>query len=131
MVGGLQGAQERGLADAWDYWLNSYVEAGKWIRAHGMANANVAGVYYSGTNSSFNTDLIREAIDRADIKTAHLPSIPVFRDRIMVPNNTYMILVPFDYLRPGRMILEKSGEFQKVHSIMRQDGEICTIYYKP
>jgi hypothetical protein len=131
IAGGLKGAQEKELADAWDYWLNSYVEAGKWIRAHGATNANVAGVYYSGTNPAFNTDLIRKAIDRADIKTAHLASIPVFQDRIMVPANTYMILVPFDYLRPTRAVLEASGEFKKVYSIMRQGGEICAIYYKP
>jgi hypothetical protein len=131
LVGGLKGAQEKGLADSWDYWLNSYMEAGKWISLHGAANANAVGVYYSGTGSAFNADLVREGIDRGDIKTTHLQSIPVRQDRIMVPENTYMILVPFDYLRPARAVLEESQEFQKVHTITRQGGEIYTIYYKP
>ncbi len=107
------------------------MEAGKWINPHGTANANAVGVYYSGTGSAFNADLVREGIDRRDIKTTHLQSIPVRQDRIIVPENTYMILVPFDYLRPARRMLEESGEFQKVHTITRQGGEICTIYYKP
>jgi hypothetical protein len=131
LIGGLKGAQEIALVDSWDYWLNSYKEAGAWINTHGTADANVVGVYYSGTGSSFNTDLVHEAIDRADLKAVHLPSIPVWQNRIMVPENTYVILVPFDYLQQARILLEQSGEFQKVYAVTRQGGEICTIFYKP
>ena len=131
LIGGLKGAQDKGLVDAWDYWLNSYEEAGKWINAHGTADAKVVGVYYSGTSSAFNTDLVREAIDRKDMQAVQLPSIPIRQNRIMVPENTYLILVPFDYLQGERRFLEESGEFQTVFAITRQGGEICTIFYKP
>ena len=131
LAGGLKGAQEKDVADAWDYWLNSYKEAGRWISRYGAANAKVLAVYYSGTPPVFNTDLIKEAIDRPDMKTFRLPSIPVRNGRVIIPENTYVVLVPFDYLRSRRMVLERSGAFQKVYSISRQGGEICTIFYKP
>ena len=131
LAGGLKGAQENDVADAWDYWLNSYKEAGRWINLYGAVNAKVLAVYYSGTPPVFNADLIKESIDRADIKTFRLPRIPVRQGRIVIPENTYVVLVPFDYLRSMRMMLERSGEFQKVYSISRQGGEICTIFYKP
>jgi hypothetical protein len=131
LAGGLKGAQEKNLPDAWDYWLNSYKEAGRWISRYGAANAKVLAVYYSGTPPVFNTDLIKEAIDRPDMKTFRLPSIPVRKGRVIIPENTYVVLVPFDYLRSRRMVLERSGAFQKVYSISRQEGEICTIFYKP
>jgi hypothetical protein len=131
LAGGLKGAQEKDVADAGDYWLNSYKEAGRWISRYGAANAKVLAVYYSGTPPVFNTDLIKEAIDRPDMKTFHLPSITVRKGRVIIPENTYVVLVPFDYLRSRRMVLERSGAFQKVYSISRQGGEICTIFYKP
>jgi hypothetical protein len=131
LAGGLKGAQEKDVADAGDYWLNSYKEAGRWISRYGAANAKVLAVYYSGTPPVFNTDLIKEAIDRPDMKTFRLPSIPVRKGRVIIPENTYVVLVPFDYLRSRRMVLERSGAFQKVYSISRQEGEICTIFYKP
>ncbi|MFH1083888.1 MAG: hypothetical protein V1751_10910, partial [Pseudomonadota bacterium] len=131
LAGGLKGAQEKNLPDAGDYWMNSYKEAGRWISRYGAANAKVLAVYYSGTPPVFNTDLIKEAIDRPDMKTFRLPSIPVRKGRVIIPENTYVVLVPFDYLRSRRMVLERSGAFQKVYSISRQGGEICTIFYKP
>jgi len=131
LAGGLKGAQEKGVADAWDYWLNSYKEAGRWINLYGAVNSKVLAVYYSGTPPVFNTELIKDSIDRADIKTFHLQRIPARQGRGIIPENTYVVLVPFDYLRSRRMMLERSGEFQKVYSISRQGGEICTIFYKP
>jgi hypothetical protein len=131
LAGGLKGAQEKGVADAWDYWLNSYKEAGRWINLYGAVNSKVLAVYYSGTPSVFNTELIKESIDRADIKTFHLQRIPARQGRGIIPENTYVVLVPFDYLRSRRIVLERSGAFQKVYSISRQGGEICTIFYKP
>jgi hypothetical protein len=131
LAGGLKGAQEKDVADAWDYWLNSYKEAGQWINLYGAVNSKVLAVYYSGTPPVFNADLIKESIDRADIKTFHLQRLPVRQGRIAIPENTYVVLVPFDYLRSRRMVLERSGALQKVYSISRQGGEICTIFYKP
>ena len=131
LAGGLKGAQEKNLPDAWDYWMNSYKEAGRWINRYGAANAKVLAVYYSALPPVFNTDLMKESIDRPDIKTFHLPRIPVKQGRIIIPENTYVVLVPCDYLRSRRVMLERSGAFQKVHSISRQGGEVCTIFYKP
>jgi hypothetical protein len=119
------------VADACDYWMNSYKEAGRWINLYGEVNAKVLAVYYSALPPVFNTGLIKESIDRADIKTFHLQKIPVRQGRVIIPENTYVVLVPFDYLRSRRIVLERSGAFQKVYSISRQGGEICTIFYKP
>jgi hypothetical protein len=131
LAGGLKGAQEKDVADACDYWMNSYKEAGRWINLYGEVNANVLAVYHSALPPVFNTGLIKESIDRADIKTFHLQRIPVRQGRVIIPENTYVVLVPFDYLRSRRIVLERSGAFQKVYSISRQGGEICTIFYKP
>jgi hypothetical protein len=131
IAGGLKGAQERNIADSCDYWLNSYKEAGRWIRDNGVTNANVLAVYYSGTPPVFNTDLIMASIGRADLRLFRLPNLPIYQGRIAIPENTYVVLVPFDYLRSRRILLERSGDFQKVHTISRQGGEICTIFYKP
>jgi hypothetical protein len=59
------------------------------------------------------------------------PALPARDGKIAIPGNTYVIMVPFDYLRPSRLFLERSGEFRKAYAISRQGGEICTIYYKP
>jgi hypothetical protein len=131
LAGGLKGAQEKRIADSWDYWLNSYREAERWIDRYGAPKANVAALYISGTPNNFHTDLMRDAIDRADLTIARLPAVPSRAGRIAIPGNTYVILVPFDYLRPSRLALEQSGEFRKVFTISRQGGEICTILYKP
>ena len=131
LAGGLKGAQTKNIPFAWDYWLNSYKQAGRWLSGHGAPDASVLAVYYSFTQPEFNTELIRESVQRPDLKVTRLPEIPMEQARIAVPENTYLILVPFDYLRPRRQVLERSGEFQEVFRIERQGGEICTIYYKP
>jgi len=131
LAGGLKGAQEKNIADSWDYWLNSYREAGRWIDRFGAPNANVLALYASGTPPVFNTALIEDAVSRPDLKPRYLPAMPVRGGRVAIPDNTYVIFVPFDYLRPGRPYLERPGQFQKVHTISRQGGEICTIYYVP
>ncbi len=131
LAGGLKGAQEKGLADSWDYWLNSYREAERWIDRFAAPNAYVVALYISGTPPVFHTDLMKDAIGRADLRVLRLPAVPSRAGRIAIPGNTYVILVPFDYLRPSRLALEQSGEFRKVFTISRQGGEICTILYKP
>lgn len=130
LAGGLKGAQEKDLPDACDYWLNSYKEAGRWLDAHGASGANVVGLYYSGTPSRFNTDLIRESVRRPDLKTFQLRGLPLRQGRIDLPENTYVIAVPFPYLRQVRRWLELSPEFRPVYRISRQGGEVCTIFYK-
>ncbi len=131
LAGGLKGAQEKRIADSWDYWLNSYREAERWINRFGAPRANVVALYSSGTPPNFHTELMRDAIDRADLRMIRFPAVPAREGKIAIPGNTYVILVPFDYLRPSRLALERSGEFRKAHTISRQGGEICTIYYKP
>ncbi len=131
LAGGLKGAQAKGIADSWDYWLNSYREAERWISRFGAPNANVVALYISGTQPNYHTDLIRDAIDRPDLRMIRFPAVPARAGKIAIPGNTYVILVPFDYLRPSRLALERSGEFQVAHTISRQGGDICTIYYKP
>jgi hypothetical protein len=131
LAGGLKGAQEKKITDSCDYWLNSYREAGRWINLFGVRNANVLAVYLSGTPPFFNTGLIKDAIHRPDMRLIRLPAIPIRGEKIMIPGNTYVILVPYDYLSEGRTALEQTGQFEKVYAISRQGGEICTIYYKP
>jgi len=131
LAGGLKGAQEKRIADSWDYWLNSYREAERWIDRFGAPHANVVALYISGTPPNFHTDLMRDAINRADLRMIRFPALPARDGKIAIPGNTYVIMVPFDYLRPSRLFLERSGEFQKAYTISRQGGEICTIYYKP
>jgi hypothetical protein len=131
LAGGLKGAQERDIADCWDYWLYSYREAGRWIDRHGAPNANVVALYASGIPASFNTGLVDDAINRPDLKTHYLPAIPAREGRVAIPGNTYVIYIPFSYFRPGRPLLDRTGQFQKVHTISRQGGEVCTIYYAP
>ena len=131
LAGGLRGAQEKRIADSWDYWLNSYREAGRWISHFGAPDANVLAPYISGTPASFNTALIEDAIDRPDLKPLRLPAIPVRSGSVAIPDNTYVIFVPFDYFRTARQFLERSGQFAKVYTLSRQGGEICTVYYKP
>jgi len=41
LIGGLSGAQERGLAQSTDYWGSSYREGVKWLNAHADPNADV------------------------------------------------------------------------------------------
>lgn len=130
-AGGLKGAQNKAIPDTCDYWLNSYKEAGQWISKHAEANATVIAVYGSGTLNSFNTELIKQSVQRPDLNLLRLPVIPAKQDKILLPGNTYVIMVPFQYLLIGRLLLERSEEFQKVHRIERQGGEICSIYYKP
>ena len=131
LAGGLKGAQEKNIADSWDYWLNSYREAGRWIDRFGAPDANVLALYASGTPPVFNTALIEDAVSRPDLKPRYLPAMPVRGGRVAIPDNTYVIFVPFDYFRLARPYLEWPGQFQKVHTISRQGGEICTIYYAP
>jgi hypothetical protein len=131
LAGGLGGAQRKGIVDSWDYWLNSYREAERWIDRFAAPNAFVLALYSSGTPPFFHTDLMKDAIVRDDLRVLRLPAVPARAGRVAIPGNTYVILVPFDDLRPGRLFLEQSGEFKKVHTISRQGGEICTIYYKP
>jgi hypothetical protein len=131
LAGGLKGAQEKHIADSWDYWLNSYREAGRWINQFGAPDANVLALYPSWTPAFFNTALIDDAVGRPDLRPRYLPAIPVRGGRIAIPGNTYVIFVPYDCYRAGRPFLERSGQFQKVHTISRQGGEVCTIYYEP
>jgi hypothetical protein len=131
LAGGLKGAQEKGIADSWDYWLNSYREAERWIDRFAAPNAFVVALYKAATPPVFHTDLMKDVIERQDLRVLRLPAVPARAGRIAIPPNTYVILVPFDYLRPSRLALERSGEFRKVFTISRQGGEVCTIYYKP
>jgi len=131
LAGGLKGAQEKSIADSWDYWLNSYREAERWIDRCGAADARVVGLYMAGTPPFFNTDLVGDAIDRPDLKVFHFPAVPASGGEIEIPDNTYVIFVPFDYLHMSRLAMEQSGRFEKVYTISRQGGEVCTIYYKP
>jgi hypothetical protein len=131
LAGGLKGAQEKEIADSWDYWLNSYREAERWIDRFAAPDAFVLALYHCATPSEFHTDLMQDAIHRQDLRVLRLPAVPSRAGRIAIPGNTYVILVPFDYLLPSRQALERSGEFRKVFTISRQGGEICTIYYKP
>ena len=131
LAGGLGGAQRKGIADSWDYWLNSYREAERWINRFAAPNAFVLALYTSGTPPSFHRDLMKDAVDREDLRVLRLPAVPVRAGKAAIPGNTYVIFVPSEHLRQGRPFLERSGEFKKVHTISRQGGEICTIYYKP
>ncbi len=131
LAGGLKGAQEKGIPDACDYWLNSYREAGRWIDRNGAPHARVIGMYVSGTLPYFHTDLVKDAVRRTDLTALRYPAVPSRGGRIAIPPNSYVIIVPFEYLGPSRRALEQSGEFRAVHTISRQGGEICTIYHKP
>lgn len=131
LAGGLKGAQEKGIPDACDYWLNSYREAGRWIDRNAAPRARVIGMYVAGTLPYFHTELVKDAVRRPDLTALRYPSVPLREGRIAIPPNTYVILVPFEYLRPSRRAMEQSGQFRAVHTISRQGGEICTIYYKP
>jgi hypothetical protein len=130
-AGGLKGAQEKQIYDSSDYWMISYKEAGRWICDYGVPRANVFAVYSSGPPVSFYNALIENAIDRPDLKLFRIPTIPVRNGGIDIPGNSYVILVPHNYLLKGRLLLELSGQFEKVYVIRRQGGEISTIYYKP
>jgi hypothetical protein len=111
--------------------LNSYREAERWIDRFAAPNAQVIAMYYCGTPARFHTDLMKDAIDRTDLAIFRFPAVPARAGKIAIPGNTYVIFVPFDYLRASRLFLEESGEFTKAYIITRQGGEICTIYYKP
>jgi hypothetical protein len=131
LAGGLKGAQEKKITDSWDYWLNSYREAERWLNRFAAPNATVVAMYRSGTPPRFHTDLMKDAIARTDLAVLRLPAVPARAGRIAIPGNTYVIMIPLDYLRPSRLFLEQSGEFRAVFTISRQGGEICTIYYTP
>jgi hypothetical protein len=131
LAGGLKGAQEKRIADSWDYWMNSYREAERWLDRFAAPNANVIAMYRSGTAPRFHTDLMKDAITRTDLNVIRFPAVPARAGRVAIPGNTYVIMIPFDYLRPSRAFLERSGEFRRVYEITRQGGEVCTIFYKP
>jgi len=124
-AGGLKGAQAKNIPDAYDYWLNSYKEAGRWISEHGAADAHVMAV------PEFNVYLISQTVSRPDITLVRVPDDPVRADSIPVPANTYVVVVPFPHIMPYRLFLEQSTEFRQVYRITRQGGEVCAIYYKP
>lgn len=131
LAGGLKGAQEKHIPDAVDYWLNSYREAERWIDRYGAADATVIALYAAGTPFNFHTDLVRDALERPDFRTYRFPGLPMRNGKVVVPQNSYVILAPFDYLGQSLSVLERSGEFRKVHTISRQGGVICAIYRKP
>jgi hypothetical protein len=125
LAGGLSGAQEKKIEDACDYWRTSFNEAGRWITTYGEKNANVVAF------GNFYLINLRIVIDREDIKVFRLLNLPVRNGEIILPPNTYVIFIPQDDIRSQRSFLEQSVRFEKVYTISRQGGEICTIFYKP
>jgi hypothetical protein len=128
LAGGLKGAQEKGIRWSCDYWLNSYKEAGRWLETHAVRNANVFTVYISRTPSKYNTELMRFSLVRDDLPITRLQRMP---DPTLTPRNSYVVFVPFHYLKRQRNAFGKHEGFQVVFRITRQEGEILTIYYKP
>lgn len=131
LAGGLKGAQEKKIAFSWDYWLHSYKEAGRWLNENALKDSKVIVLYrimgMHRSNPHFN--LMRYSISRKDIHIIRVPTIPTLHGRILALHKTYIVFIPFNYLRSSKPYLESEESCQIVYQITRQGGEICTIYY--
>lgn len=126
LAGGLGGAQEKKLPDACDYWLTSYLAAGRWINQNAANNAVVLGLGFVASGH------FTPSITRKDLQVVSLYYLPLNRDGIAVPSNTYVIHAPNTVRAPQQsLMLEQSGALSRVHRVTRQGGEIVSIYYKP
>lgn len=102
------------------------MEAGRWINQNGAENASVVGLGFVAPGH------FASSITRPDLRVFSLYYLPVNNNGIGLPPNTYVIHAPTTARAPVQsMMLSFSGEFEKVHRVTRQGGEIFTIYYKP
>ena len=101
----------------------------KYLKLSEVILMTILGVMMIGSNPHFN--LMRYCISRKDIRIIRVPTIPTLHGRLFTPSNTYIVLVPFNYLRFSRPYLDSDKSCQIVYRIERQGGKICTIYYKP
>ena len=127
LAGGLHGAQKKQIGTCWDYWLNSYGAAGKWLDQKAAPKATVAMLYPSRTLPGFNTDLLRYSLTRKDLRVFRTDWVPSDLSRV---HNTYFLFVPIKNPARIKALFENGKVFQKVFEVRRQGGEILTIYYK-
>ena len=122
LIGGLKGAQNRGVPFSCDYWLNSYREAGEWLEKNAKSDAKFCA--YPSKNLSYY-------ISRKDLIS--IPPESIFQDNT---SNVYFVLIPRTWW-PKMIFLDiskflsKLEEYEVVYQIKRQEGEIVTIYHKP
>lgn len=128
IAGGLGGAYKKRLpVDHWDYYLNSYRQAGRWLDAHARSDSIVHYVFWAGTPARFHTEILSYSIQRKDITTKHLLTLK----NKYIPHNSYVIFVPLGIVMHERQFLSEAWGFRTVHQALSQGGEIFTIYYKP
>lgn len=116
-VGGLGGAQERGIGQARDYWLNSYKAAGAWLDEHAAA-----GAHY---HAMPNTQVLTYSVTRPDLK-------PLTDDVLSeLPGNTYVVVTPRRGRRSYWQLMKMLENTPVVYELKRDGGEMFTIYHKP
>jgi hypothetical protein len=124
LVGGLGGAQEKRLPYCYDYWLNSYREAGAWLSDDAEKDAAYYG--YPWVLSRPYNEILRYDVTRADLRAVGLSE--VLED--MAPN-TYVVVVPRLGWSEYDKILAAVASLDVVYEVKRQGGTIVTIYHKP
>jgi len=123
LIGGLKGAQAKDFPYSCDYWMNSSRKAGEWLNT----NATTGARYYAYPSPA----LLKYYIPRNDITI--ISKEEVLRN---IPSNTYVVIVPRRWwLDMERVsidnLLSVVRRMKTVYQIMRQGGEIVTIYYNP
>ena len=111
LAGGLQGAQKKQIGTCWDYWLNSYNEAGRWLDQRAAPNATVVTLYPSRTSSKFNTDLLLYSLTRKDLRVFRADWIP---SNLRGASNTYFLFVPIKNPARIKAFFENKSIFRKV-----------------
>jgi hypothetical protein len=127
LAGGLRGAQTDRRITSWDYWLNSYREAGAWLDVNAKPDAKIIELYPSRTPAAFNEGLLRYSLKRTDLTPLHRQRIS--RD-LSAAFNTYILYFPTKGMTIYKSLLEDKTLCQKVFEIKRQGGEVLTIYYR-
>lgn len=121
LVGGLHGAQKKGLPDTHDYWLISFKEASKWLNKNAKENSTVTYVYGLPKPNELYTVYELYSL-RNDITAGHAASLYKVRDI----HNSYVVSVSHNRDKEA----SKLFNFIDVYQIIRQNGVIATIYYK-
>lgn len=126
LAGGLRGAQEKMIRDSFDYWLNSYRQAGRWLDKNAKPNSTAYYIFDAAIAFEYREKILSFSIMRKDITTRYILTL----DEITEPNS-YVVFVPFHYLKEKRKYLSRRYGYSVVCKAKSQGGEIFTIYYKP
>ncbi|HVE13889.1 MAG TPA: glycosyltransferase family 39 protein [Elusimicrobiota bacterium] len=131
LAGGLGVAQAKGIPWSFDYWLNSYREAGRWLDANAAPDAEVWEAYDAAIPERFK-GLLRYSVSRRDLRIRYKDFSK--EAPATLPPNTYLVFVPFSWYREEQRVLEgnvRAGRLERALEITRSGGEIATIYRRP